>query len=410
MDNIILWIMAIAMVLGALDRMFGSRLGLGKQFEEGILAIGLSMLGILTLAPVLARLLRPVLVPVYGFLGADPAMFAGSILANDMGGAPLAMELAGTRAAGQLGGLIVGSMLGATVVFSIPVALGILQPEDRPALARGVLAGLLAIAPGAFAGGLAAGFPLGMLVRNLVPIVLFAVLIALGLWRWERAMIRGFLWFGRGVLAVITVGLAAAVFTELTGVTVIPGTASPEGGVQTVAGIGFVLAGAFPLVFLLTKLLRRPLAALGRLLGMNGTAAAGLVASLANSIPMFGMVKDMDERGKIVNIAFAVPAAFVFGDHPSSRPSSRAESSPSSPRCCSRGKSPRKACNTQGQPGPATHLRLVRGSVKMAIAPDLSLRGRFAPVAMTRPEAFRILHFSVFRIHSFPCRSPATHD
>ena len=96
MDNIILWIMAIAMVLGALDRMFGSRLGLGKQFEEGILAIGalsLSMLGILTLAPVLARLLRPVLVPVYGFLGADPAMFAGSILANDMGGAPLAMEL-----------------------------------------------------------------------------------------------------------------------------------------------------------------------------------------------------------------------------------------------------------------------------------------------------------------------------
>ena len=31
-------------------------------------------------------------------------------------------------------------------------------------------------------------------------------------------------------------------------------------------------------------------------------------------------------------------------------------------------------------------------------------------LAMTRPEAFRILHFSVFRIHSFPCRSPATHD
>ena len=58
MDNIILWIMAIAMVLGALDRMFGSRLGLGKQLEEGILAIGalsLSMLGILTLAPVPAR-------------------------------------------------------------------------------------------------------------------------------------------------------------------------------------------------------------------------------------------------------------------------------------------------------------------------------------------------------------------
>ena len=115
-DEIILWLMAIFMALGALDRIFGSRLGLGKQFEEGILAIGalaLSMLGILSLAPVLARLLRPVLVPVYGFLGADPAMFAGTILANDMGGAPLAFELAGSTQAAQFGGLIVGAMLGA---------------------------------------------------------------------------------------------------------------------------------------------------------------------------------------------------------------------------------------------------------------------------------------------------------
>ena len=27
------------------------------------------------------------------------------------------------------------------------------------------------------------------------------------------------------------------------------------------------------------------------------------------------MVKDMNQRGKVVNIAFAVSAAFVFGDH-----------------------------------------------------------------------------------------------
>ena len=159
-DEIILWLMAIFMVLGALDRIFGSRLGLGKQFEEGILAIGalaLSMLGILSLAPVLAKLLRPVLVPIYGFLGADPAMFAGTILANDMGGAPLAFALARSTQAAQFGGLIVGAMLGATVVFTIPVALGIIQPDDRPALAKGVLAGVVTIPVGAFVGGLVAG-------------------------------------------------------------------------------------------------------------------------------------------------------------------------------------------------------------------------------------------------------------
>ena len=54
---------------------------------------------------------------------------------------------------------------------------------------------------------------------------------------------------------------------------------------------------------------------LGHLLGMNDIAAAGLVATLANNIPMFGMMKDMDGRGKVINVAFAVSAAFVFGDH-----------------------------------------------------------------------------------------------
>ena len=110
MDKAIVWLMAGFLLIGALDRIFGNRLGLGKQFEEGILAIGtlsLSMLGIMSLAPVLARLLRPVLAPVYGFLGADPAMFAGSILACDMGGAPLAAELAQSPEAAKLGGLIV---------------------------------------------------------------------------------------------------------------------------------------------------------------------------------------------------------------------------------------------------------------------------------------------------------------
>ena len=317
-NDAILWLMAIFMLLGAVDRILGNRFGLGASFEEGIVAMGslaLAMLGILCLAPVLSGLLRPLVVPLYALVGADPAMFAGTILANDMGGTSLAMELAGSREAGQFGGLIVGAMLGATVVFTIPVALGILRPEDRPALARGVLAGVVTVPVGALAGGLAAGFPLSMLIVNLIPIVLVALLVALGLWKAPEAMVRGFTVFGKGVVAVITVGLAAAVFQSLTGIVLIPGLASLSEGFETVGHIAIVLAGAFPLVSVLTRVFRGPLLKLGGLLGMNEVAAAGLVATLANNIPMFGMVKDMDERGKVINVAFAVSAAFVFGDH-----------------------------------------------------------------------------------------------
>ncbi len=159
--EILIAIMAAFAVLGALDWIFGNRVGLGPEFENGILSLGslaLSMVGIISLAPVLAGLLRPVVVPVYRVLGADPAMFAGTILACDMGGAPLAKELAGSPEAAKLGGLLVGAMLGATVVFTIPVALGILDPKDRPALAKGVLSGIVTIPVGVLVGGLVAGF------------------------------------------------------------------------------------------------------------------------------------------------------------------------------------------------------------------------------------------------------------
>lgn len=317
-SEIIIAVMTVFMVLGALDRILGNRFGLGQEFENGILALGslgMAMLGIICLAPVLASLLRPVIVPVFRLLGADPAMFAGTILACDMGGANLAAELAESREAAMFGGVIVGSMLGPTVVFTIPVALGILQKEDQPYLARGVLAGVVTIPVGAFVGGLVAGYPAGMLLRNLIPIILIAALIALGLWKAERFMIRAFAVFGKGVVAVITIGLAAAIVETLTGITVIPGLAPLSDGYATIGAIAIVLAGAFPLVFVVTKLFRKPLLKLGKLLGMNDVAAAGLVATLANSIPTFGMLKDMDPRGKVLNVAFAVSAAFVFGDH-----------------------------------------------------------------------------------------------
>jgi len=316
--EILIAVMAGFAVLGALDRILGNRFGLGEKFEEGILSMGslaLAMVGIIAIAPVLADLLRPVVVPVYQFLGADPAMFAGTILACDMGAGPLARELTDDAQAALLGGVLCGSMLGATIVFSIPVAMGILKEEDRPALAKGVLAGLVTIPVGILVGGLVAGIPVMKVLRNLVPIVLIAAVIALGLWKAEKAMIKGFGWFGKGVIALITVGLAAIIVEALTGFVLIPGLATIDEAFQTVGTIAIVLAGAFPLVYVLTKLLKKPLLKLGKLLGINDTAAAGLIASLANSIATFNMVGDMDNRGKVVNIAFAVSAAFVFGDH-----------------------------------------------------------------------------------------------
>ena len=317
-NEIIIYIMVLFMVIGAVDRCLGNKFGYGEQFEEGFMAMGslaLAMVGVVSLSPVLANLLRPFVSPFYKMLGADPAMFATTLLACDMGGYPLAMQLAETEVAGKFAGLILGSMMGATIVFTIPVALGIIEEKDREFLAKGILAGIITIPVGCFAGGLVAGFPALMVARNLIPIILFAIIIAIGLWLAPNKMIKGFTVFGKGIVVIITIGLAAIVVETLTGIVVIPGMAPISEGIEVVGAIAITLAGAFPLVHFITKVFSKPLLKLGSLLGMNDKAAAGMIATLANNIPMFGLMKDMDNRGKIINVAFAVSGAFVFGDH-----------------------------------------------------------------------------------------------
>lgn len=317
-DKLIFTVIAIFAVLGGVDRILGNRLGLGKAFEEGIVTMGqlaLTMVGILVISPVLADILEPVVVPLFRFIGADPAVFAGCFLACDMGGASLARELAASPQAASLGGILTASMLGGTVSFTLPFSMDVLAPDDRPYAARGILCGIITIPVGVLVGGITAGFSLSMILHNLLPIVCISALIALGLWKVERFLLKAFAILGKIIIAIATVGLVAAGVEQLTGIVLFQGMSSLEDAFIIIGEIAIVLAGAFPLLEILKRLLKKPLTHIGKRMQMNSTSVTGLIASLANSIATFGMVKDMDARGKVLNMAFAVSGAFVFGDH-----------------------------------------------------------------------------------------------
>ena len=57
------------------------------------------------------------------------------------------------------------------------------------------------------------------------------------------------------------------------------------------------------------------MSALGRCLGINATAALGFIPTLVTNATTYGMMRDMDRRGVVLNAAFTVSAAFVFGSH-----------------------------------------------------------------------------------------------
>ena len=333
-NSVIMMIMIIFMLVGAIDKIRGNKLGYGEKFEEGFNAIGplaISMAGVVAAAPVLSTILGPIIKPIYTIFGADSSMFATTLLACDMGGYPLAMELAADEAIGNFAGLILGTMMGPTIVFTIPVALGIISKEDRNYLGAGVLAGMITIPVGCIVGGIAMSamtpykLGVGTILQNLIPVIIIAALIVIGLWVAPSKMINGFNVFGNGVTIVITVFTAIAIFEQITGIMfpLFDVMATPDAsgmtplnsGLLTCGQIGIVLVGAFPMVEWITRTFGGALKKVGGALGINEQASAGMVANLANNIAMFNIMGDMDPKGKILNVAFSVSAAFVFGDH-----------------------------------------------------------------------------------------------
>jgi ethanolamine transporter len=206
-------------------------------------------------------------------------------------------------------------MLGAVLVFTIPVALGIISKEDHKFLALGILIGIITIPIGAFIGGLAAGFNVRLLLSNLIPIILISLIIVIALWKIPEKTLKFFTWFGWTIIIIITMSLAVSIFQTLTNITIIAGMAPIWDGFRIIAVIAIVLAGAFPFLHLLSQVLKKPLDRLGKILSIKEKGMIGLISTLANNIPMFTMLKDMTNREKVINIAFAVSASFVIGDH-----------------------------------------------------------------------------------------------
>ena len=346
----VIYIIMACAVAGAIASIRNAEEGLGKEFREGIYAIGpifIPVAGIMASIPYLSEFVRVLVGPLFSAIGADPAIAATTIIAVDMGGYQLADALAQTRD-GWIMASVVGYMAGATIIFSIPVGLAMLQKSDHKYMALGIMSGILSVPIGVFITcallaisgmdvrpAIATADPetmhairlgFGTIIVNLLPLIVFCGAIALGLRFIPDAMITGFLWFGRIMYAGITLVLVFSIVEYFTGFfsnviggwgfdPIIADEADQFRALEIAGYIGIMLAGAFPMVYLLTKYLAGPMEALGNRIGVEAQGAAGLLAACANILAMFRLIAGMRPKDKVLAIAFAVCAAFMFGDH-----------------------------------------------------------------------------------------------
>lgn len=347
--NYVLYVIMFCAVLGAFAAIRDSEKGLGKEFMEGIHATGhifVPAAGIMASIPYLTVMIESVFGPFFDALGADPALAATMIIASDMGGYHLASALAASKEA-LIMALITGFMGGATIVFSIPMGLAMLDKRDHKYMALGIMSGILTIPIGVMIASAILVFSnpmvrevvatsgeatyelamgLGGVFANLLPIIIFVVALALGLRFLPDMMIKGFIAFGRGMDALIKLVLVFSIVEYFTGVFTIvlggwgfdPIIADAEDqtrALETAGYIGIMLAGAFPMVYLLRKYFGGPLEALGSKVGLSAVGSAGMLATIANILAMFRLVRFMPPKDKVLNIAFGVCAAFLLGDH-----------------------------------------------------------------------------------------------
>lgn len=316
--NFVSVIMLVFSMIGAFDRIIGNKLGLSKEFEKGFMLLGnmsLSMIGMIIISPLIADSLSPVFDFVLEVLHVDPSIIPASLFANDMGGAPLSKEIASDESVGMFNALVVSSMMGCTVSFTIPYALGIVEKRMHKSVFLGFLCGIVTIPVGCIAAGLLTNIGFKAFAINLLPLVLLSGIIAVGLILCPSVCVKIFSVFGIIIKTLITVGLALGIFRFLSGKELISGLATIEEGAAVCLNAAIVMTGAFPLMNIISRLLASPLKALGARIGVNSSSALGIVSSLATSMTTFEMMKDMDEKGVVINSAFAVSGAFTFAGH-----------------------------------------------------------------------------------------------
>lgn len=307
--------LALAAV-AALDRITGCRLGLGSELEKGIETLGpltLSMAGMIIVAPFIAQLLGKISGIFPSFL--DFSIVPSCFLANDMGGAHLASQLAGDEKIGYFNGLVVASMMGATTSFTIPFALQMTKKEKHSDIIFGILCGMITIPVGCVLGGLVAGLSVVKVLLDLIPLFIFVALIAVGILKFEKVTIKIFKGFAWVIKAIITFGLIAGIVEYLTGFAMLPQMETLGNAMDIIINIICIMAGAFPLLSLLKRLLRKVFEKMGGKLGINETAAFSFLATAGNNVATFEAADKMDRKGLVLNSAFAVGASFVFVDH-----------------------------------------------------------------------------------------------
>ena len=316
MEKIVIYIVGIFFILGILDYVFGGKLKLSKGIESGIKSMGslaLSMLGILSITPIISDFLTKYIIPILNKSFFAPSIVSSSIIAVDMGGYKIAEAIANNSLEVYFSGVLISSMLGCTISFTLPLALGIVEEKNIDILCKGILCGIVTLPIGLFLGGLLLRMPIIVIFKSIIPIILISFLIIIGLNKIPNTMIKYFKYLAKIIFIIGIIGLGLQGIRSITGIEVVKNLLPLEEAITIVGKIAIFLCGANVMLEVIQRGFKKLIKKLGDIMAINSHSVTALIGSLASAVIVFTDFNKLDNRGKVICSAFSVGGAYVFG-------------------------------------------------------------------------------------------------
>lgn len=306
-------IMLIFATIGLIDKILDNKFGLASAFDKGIITMGdfmLSISGFYCISIAFLRNNTEILNHLGDFLFFDPSILIGSLLAPDLGGYSIVEMISKDPNMIVFAGVLLTSTIGATISFQLPIFLNNLEKDDVPSFMQGIAYGLIVLPIVLILVGLF--LQIDSLMINMIPLLVLCILLLFMFFINLKLSVKILTIFANmiRILGYLFFFLVCLTFFFDFGFT-------QQDLIQEVFSIVFqmtlIVAGSLVLCQLILKYFSLQIEKLATMLHINQYALIGLILSLGTSIAMMPLFSKMDTKGKLINAAFSVSGAYVFG-------------------------------------------------------------------------------------------------
>ncbi len=314
--NIFVAIMLVFALIGFIDKLFNLKWGLSETFDRGFLTMGslsISIVGIYCVGLTFMSNNIEFFKSINDYLFFDSSILIGSVLCPDMGGYPIVSQISQDASMILFSGILLTSLLGQTITFQLPIFLAFVKDQEISTMMRGFIVGIVVVPVGLLLCYPMIELPLNSFIINLLPIVILCIVIAIMVIKIPQITIK----------ILSTIANAIKALSYILFLIVIVGLYIPElQYVETslveecclmILKMIVIISGSMILSDLILKYGSAYIQKIADKLKVNKESIIGFVLNCASSLAMLPLYSKMDKKGKLLNAAFSVSGAYLFG-------------------------------------------------------------------------------------------------